>query len=146
MLNVMFENSKGQKRIIGAVENEELAFKVINDFLDDHNYKSYYQRTWKKDDKTTVVDVGSHTEFFYIQEVWKMKKFKENIAEGGIVALISIAILIGLGAISWLITCGIFYLITLCFSLEFSWLTATGVWLVMILLRSIFSVTVKNKE
>ena len=75
-----------------------------------------------------------------------MKKFKENIAEGGIVALISIAILIGLGAISWLITCGIFYLITLCFSLKFSWLTATGVWLVMILLRSIFSVTVKNKE
>ena len=75
-----------------------------------------------------------------------MKKFKENIAEGGIVALISIAILIGLGAISWLITCGLFYLITLCFSLEFSWLTATGVWLVMVLLRSIFSVTVKNKE
>ena len=46
-----------------------MAFKAINDFLDDHNYKSYYQRTWKKDDKTTVVDVGSHTEFFYIQEV-----------------------------------------------------------------------------
>ena len=75
-----------------------------------------------------------------------MSKLKEKITEGGIVALISIAILIGLGSISWLITCGLFYLITLCFSLEFSWLTATGVWLVMILLRSIFSVTVKNKE
>ena len=75
-----------------------------------------------------------------------MKKFKENIAEGGILALISIAVLIGFGAISWLITCGIFYLITLCFGLEFSWLTATGVWLIMVLLRSIFSVTVKNKE
>ena len=69
MLNVMFENSKGQKRIIGAAETNDEAFKVINDFLTDHNYKSYYQRTWKKDDKTTVVDVGSHTEFFYIQEV-----------------------------------------------------------------------------
>ena len=68
MLNVMFENSTGQLRIIGIVENEESAFKIINDFLDDHGYKSYYQRTWKKDDKTTVVDVGSHTEFFYIQE------------------------------------------------------------------------------
>ena len=75
-----------------------------------------------------------------------MSKLKEKITEGGIVALISIAILIGLGSISWLITCGLFYLITLCFSLEFSWLTATGVWLVMILLRSIFSITVKNKE
>ena len=69
MLNVLFENSKGQSRTIGTVENEKSAFKVINDFLDDHNYKSYYQRTWKKDDNTTVVDVGSHTEFFYIQEV-----------------------------------------------------------------------------
>ena len=69
MLNVMFEDSNGQLRIIGAVENEESAFKVINDFLDDHNYKSYYQRIWEKDDKTTVVDVGSHTEFFYIQGV-----------------------------------------------------------------------------
>ena len=69
MLNVMFENSKGQSRTIGTVENEESAFKTINDCLDDHKYKSYYQRTWKKDDKTTVVDVGSHTEFFYIQEV-----------------------------------------------------------------------------
>lgn len=68
MLYVMFEDSNGQLRIIDTVENEESAFKVINDFLDDHNYKSYYQRTWKKNDKTTVVDVGSHTEFFYIQE------------------------------------------------------------------------------
>lgn len=75
-----------------------------------------------------------------------MSKLKEKVTEGGIVALISIAILVVLGAISWIITCGIFYLITLCFGLEFSWLTATGVWLVMVLLRSIFSVTVKNKE
>ena len=69
MLNVMFENSKGQSRTIGTVENEESAFKVINDFLTDHNYKAYYKRTWKTDNKTTVVDVGSYTEFFYIQEV-----------------------------------------------------------------------------
>ena len=75
-----------------------------------------------------------------------MKKFKENIAEGGIVALVAIVIFLILGAISWLITCGLFYLITLCFSLEFSWLTATGVWLVMILLKSIFNTTNKNKE
>ena len=65
----MFENSKSQKRIIGTAETNDEAFKVINDFLTDHNYKSYYTRTWKKDDKTTIIDVGSHTEFFYIQEV-----------------------------------------------------------------------------
>ena len=69
MLNVIFENSKSQKRIIGTAETNDEAFKVINDFLTDHNYKTYYKRTWKTDNKTTVVDVGSHTEFFYIQEV-----------------------------------------------------------------------------
>ena len=69
MLNVMLENSTGQLRIIGTAETNDEAFKVINDFLTDHNYKSYYQRIWKKGDKTTVIDVGSHTEFFYIQEV-----------------------------------------------------------------------------
>ena len=69
MLNVLLENPKSQKRIIGTAETNDEAFKVINDFLTDHNYKSYYTRTWKKDDKTTVVDVGSYTEFFYIQEV-----------------------------------------------------------------------------
>ena len=75
-----------------------------------------------------------------------MKKFKENIAKGGMVALVAIVMFLVLGAISWIITCGIFYLITLCFGLEFSWLTATGVWLVMILLKSIFNTTNKNKE
>ena len=69
MLNVIFKNCKGQLRIIGTAETNDEAFKVINDFLTDHNYKTYYKRTWKTDNKTTVVDVGSHTEFFYIQEV-----------------------------------------------------------------------------
>lgn len=69
MYNILFENSKGQQRIIGTAELEKIVFKVINDFLSGHNYKSYYKRTWKTDDKTTAVDVGSWTERFYIQEV-----------------------------------------------------------------------------
>ena len=69
MLNVMFENFKGQKRIIGTAETESGAFKLINNFLAEHNYKSYYKRTWKIDDNTMAVDVGSWSERFYIQEV-----------------------------------------------------------------------------
>lgn len=41
-------------------------------------------------------------------------------------------------ALGWLLTCGIIKLICLCFGLTFSWLTATGIWLIMILLRSVF--------
>lgn len=42
-------------------------------------------------------------------------------------------------AISWIATCGIVYLITLCFGLTFSWAIGTGVWLALWLLGSIFS-------
>lgn len=51
----------------------------------------------------------------------------------------SCILLLVLYILSWLITCGVIKLITLCFGLSFSWLIATGIWLVMILLKSIFS-------
>lgn len=69
MYNILFENSEGKKRIIGSAGTKSGAFKLINNFLAEHNYKSYYKRTWKTGDKTTAVDVGSWTERFYIQEI-----------------------------------------------------------------------------
>lgn len=47
-------------------------------------------------------------------------------------------------AISWIITCGIIKLITICFGLTFSWAIATGIWLILCLLKSVFSITVKK--
>ena len=41
-------------------------------------------------------------------------------------------------AISWLATCGLIKLITLCFGWTFSWLIATGIWLVLCLLKQCF--------
>ena len=52
-----------------------------------------------------------------------------------ITVIIAIVILIGL---SFLITAGIIKLITVCFGLTFSWSVAAGIWLTMILFRSIF--------
>lgn len=46
--------------------------------------------------------------------------------------------------ISCIITCGITKLITICFGLTFSWAIATGIWLILCLLKSVFSVTVKK--
>lgn len=48
------------------------------------------------------------------------------------------AVLLILLVISWLMTCGLIKLITLCFGLTFSWAVATGIWFIMWLLRSIF--------
>jgi hypothetical protein len=42
-------------------------------------------------------------------------------------------------AFSYFITCGVVYLICLCFAWKFSWLVATGVWLILGLLGSIFN-------
>lgn len=39
---------------------------------------------------------------------------------------------------SWLITCAIVWLITLCFGWTFSWSVATGVWLIICILNTIF--------
>lgn len=68
MLNVFFENSKGKQRLIGTADTTEQANKIIQMFLKEHNYTMYYSRRWKVDDNTTKIDVGSYTEFFYIQE------------------------------------------------------------------------------
>ena len=51
------------------------------------------------------------------------------------VLLIMIACL----GVSWLITCGLIKLITICFGLVFSWSIATGIWLILLILKSIFS-------
>lgn len=42
-------------------------------------------------------------------------------------------------ACSWLVTCGIIKLITMCFGWTFTWGVATGVWLIILIAKSIFS-------
>lgn len=55
--------------------------------------------------------------------------------KGGLAVVV---LLVGLYGISWLAACGIIKLITLCFGWTFSWPIATGIWLVMCLLRTLF--------
>lgn len=66
MLEVKFRNSRDELRTIGKANTREEAFKVIDKFLEEHNFISYYKRTWKPTENETIVDVGSHTEFFHI--------------------------------------------------------------------------------
>lgn len=41
-------------------------------------------------------------------------------------------------ALSWIVTCGLIKLITLCFGWAFSWAIATSIWLVILILKTIF--------
>ena len=72
-------------------------------------------------------------------------KNKITIAEGGAAILVVIAILAVCYGLSWIVTCGIIKLIAICFGWTFKWSIATGIWLIICMLRSIFKVTVKNK-
>ncbi len=66
-MKVIFQNSQGKERIIAEVESKEQAFEQIYKFLDEHNFRSYYMRECNENGRIKI-DVGSHTEFFYLEE------------------------------------------------------------------------------
>ena len=49
--------------------------------------------------------------------------------------MIAFVVSLILMSISWIITVGLVKLVTLCFGWAFSWLIATGIWLLFILIR-----------
>ena len=82
-----FKNSAGIEREIGQPNTYKSTCKMIDKFLEEHNFKSYYIRIQKeydnpyyKIDKTKtryVFDVGSHTEFFILNTEGKqIEEFK----------------------------------------------------------------------
>lgn len=65
-MNLYFRDGYGDKRLIATnLQLEEEIWVHIQKFLDDHDFKSYYTRTWYENGYTWY-DVGSHTEFFIV--------------------------------------------------------------------------------
>ena len=62
---VEFGTTSKINRAIGEADTVKECHQIIIKFLNDHDYKSYYQRMWVEDGKVTV-DVGSWSEFFWI--------------------------------------------------------------------------------
>lgn len=65
-MKLYFQNSYGERRIIAEPKTHEEVTKEINKFCSDRNFKIYYTRTWINDEGLKVFDVGSWTEFFYL--------------------------------------------------------------------------------
>lgn len=61
--NLYFQRANGEHRLLAIDVTEQEAFKEMNRFMDEHNFKSYYTRSWEEDD-VKIYDVGSWTEFF----------------------------------------------------------------------------------
>ena len=67
-----------------------------------------------------------------------MSKSKKIVPTGGSALLFTIVFLVIAFGFSWILTCGVIKLITLCFGWQFKWSIATGIWLVMCLARTVF--------
>ena len=65
-MKLYFQNSRGVERLIAEPSNREEVVNEINKFLDDHNYKSYYMQVCEDNDRL-MIDVGSWSEFFYLE-------------------------------------------------------------------------------
>lgn len=66
-MKLYFKNSSGERRIIAEPETEQEAMEEIHKFCNDRNFKIYYIRTWMLPDGLKKFDVGSHSEFFYLE-------------------------------------------------------------------------------
>ena len=66
-MKLYFRNGRGEERVIAEPTDEKECHKEIQKFLDEHNFKSYYTRTWTEADGSKWYDVGSWSEFFIVR-------------------------------------------------------------------------------
>ena len=66
-MKLIFSNSEGKERVIANPKNEEEALEFIHTFCEERNFRIYYIRSWMSGNRKKY-DVGSHTEFFYLEE------------------------------------------------------------------------------
>lgn len=67
-MKLYFENSYGERRVIAEPRTEEEAYKEIYKFCEDRKFKIYYVRTHIEPDGLKCYDVGSWSEFFYLEQ------------------------------------------------------------------------------
>lgn len=66
-MKLIFKNSRGKERVIAEPQTEEAAMEYIYQFCEERNLKIWYVRTWMSGNRKKY-DVGSHTEFFYLEK------------------------------------------------------------------------------
>lgn len=67
-MKLYFENSYGDRRVIAEPHTEEEAMNEIYRFCGDRDFKIYYVRSWNESDGLKAYDVGSWSEFFYLEQ------------------------------------------------------------------------------
>lgn len=67
-----------------------------------------------------------------------MKEIIKGLCKKGVIYVITFFSIIAFVLfISWLLTCGLVKLITLCFGWKFTWGIGTGIWLILLLIKDL---------
>ena len=67
-MKLYFENSRGERRLIGEPKDDREAWDIITAFCDERKYKIYYVRSWITPDGKKWFDCGSWSEYFILQQ------------------------------------------------------------------------------
>lgn len=65
-MKLIFQNSKGEERVIAEPESEKEAMEYIYRFCEERNFRIYYVRSWMSGNRKKY-DVGSWSEFFFLE-------------------------------------------------------------------------------
>lgn len=71
---------------------------------------------------------------------------KNKIKKRGLLAVMVIGLIAFLYGLSWILTCGVIKLITICFHLSFHWSIATGIWVILCFLKLFFKKAKNDKR
>ena len=67
-MKLIFQNNKGEERVVAKVETDEEAYNEMKKFCDEHDFTIRYVRGWfSPEGDRTFYDVGSHTEYFIVE-------------------------------------------------------------------------------
>lgn len=78
-MKLYFQNSFGEKRLIGEPIDKQELISEIHDFLNKHNFKSFYMNVCEYEPDKLRIDVGSWLEYFYVEGMSLEEWSKKNV-------------------------------------------------------------------
>ena len=78
-MKLYFEDCRENRRLIGEPNTWEETIDIIDNFLSEHNFISYYKRVNFYESEWQI-DVGSHTEFIILTDI--TDEVKKQVMKG----------------------------------------------------------------
>lgn len=66
-MDLYFQKRNKEEMFLGTSDTVEGILKIMNKFLDKHNFESHYIRTWRTLDNVVHIDFGSWSEFMLVK-------------------------------------------------------------------------------